>query len=54
MPIFPPTSKYKVLECLKREGRTDFLETLGGSYDSTEGRTTCFNACAIDSSRPML
>jgi hypothetical protein len=34
--ILAPTSKFKVLKHPKREGRTDFLETLGGSYGSAE------------------
>jgi hypothetical protein len=29
-------SKFSETETLKREGRTDFLETLGGSYGSAE------------------
>jgi hypothetical protein len=36
MVIVSPTSKFQVLKHSKEEGHTDFLETLGGSYGSTE------------------
>jgi hypothetical protein len=36
MVILAPTSKFQVLKHSNEEGRTDFLETLVGSYGSVE------------------
>jgi hypothetical protein len=38
----------------RKEGHTNFLETLGGSYGSAEKRGRLVDACAMGSSRPML
>jgi hypothetical protein len=36
MVILSPMSKFQVLKNSKEEGRTDFMETLEGSYGSAE------------------
>jgi hypothetical protein len=36
MVILVPTSRFQVLKHSKEEGRTDFMETLGGLYGSAE------------------
>jgi hypothetical protein len=38
MHFLAPVSKYQVLKHLRKEGRTEFLETLGGSYGFAEVR----------------
>jgi hypothetical protein len=36
MEFLTPTSKYQVLKFLRKEGRTEFMKTLGGSYGFAE------------------
>jgi hypothetical protein len=54
MVILAPTSKCQVLKPLRKVGRTNFLETLGGPYDFAGERIWLKIACAMGSSRPML
>jgi hypothetical protein len=54
MLFLSPTSKFQVLKPLKKVGRTEFLETLGGLYDFAGERIWLKVACEMVSSRPIL
>jgi hypothetical protein len=53
VPKIAAASKYYGLK-LRKEGRTKFLETLGGSYRSAKRGRFALKFCAMGSSRPML
>jgi hypothetical protein len=55
MSFLASTSKFQVLETLRRVGRMDFRGTLGGPYGFCRSeRGWLENVCAMGSSRPML
>jgi hypothetical protein len=59
MSFLAPASKFKVLKTLRRVGRTNFLETLGGPYGFCKGERMaeiCFVQWVLQDlcSDPML